>query len=245
MDVSVGAGADVVALETCFMGSPLAVDTSALMAQPCEVMLSWGHPYGIEYGTSAAAERDLLEWLAVAADCGHSAMRIVIGHAFVRDVENEWGQVRGVVPSLRRLAAAAEGVDVILAIENHTDVTAAQLAWLLDEVSSTSLGVCLDTANAVRIGDDLMEATALLAPFAVAVHAKDIAGEAWHPRSGPRSVPLGSGVLPVEDAVRTVRALRPDCRFLVELAHLGAADVDEAALVEGDIAWLRQLLAAA
>ena len=112
MDASVRAGADVVALETCFMGPARDVDTAALTDQPCEVMLSWGHPHGIEYGTSAQSERDLLEWLGVAARCAHPTMRIVIGHWQVRDVANAWQQVRGTVPALRRLAASAarEGV---------------------------------------------------------------------------------------------------------------------------------------
>jgi sugar phosphate isomerase/epimerase len=244
MDASVRAGADVVALETCFMGSARDVDTAALTDQPCEVMLSWGHPHGIEYGTSAQSERDLLEWLGVAARCAHPTMRIVIGHWQVRDVANAWQQVRGTVPALRRLAASAARDGVVLAIENHTDVTAKQLAWLLDEVDSSSLGVCLDTANAVRIGDDLIEAASLLSSHVIAVHAKDISGDDWHPSSGPRSVALGTGVLPVEAVVREIAAARPECRFLVELAHLGYEDVDEDSLVAADIRWLRDLLVA-
>ncbi|MDI1289824.1 MAG: TIM barrel protein, partial [bacterium] len=141
LDVSRRAGADVVALETCFMGAPDELDTTDLTAGPesCEVMLSWGHPYGIEYGASPEAERDLLSWLGVAAQCGHRAMRIVIGHWQVRDTVSPWPQVRGTVPALRRLAASAAREGVVLAIENHTDVTAEQLSWLLDEVGSPSL----------------------------------------------------------------------------------------------------------
>lgn len=244
LDASLRAAADVVALETCFMGPPSELDIGVLRAgaQACEVMLSWGHPYGLEYGSSPEAESDLLSWLDVASRCGHAAMRIVVGHAHVRDANRDWEQVRGTVDCLGRVVEVAAGAGVVLAIENHTDVTAEQLAWLLEQVSSQALGVCFDTANAIRIGDDVLDAARLLAPFAIAVHAKDIAAGRWHPTSGPRSVPLGSGVLPVERVVRLVAGTRPDCRFLVELAHLGTEDVDEEALVEADIAWLRTVL---
>ena len=49
-------------------------------------------------------------------------------------------------------------------------------------------------------------------------------------------MPLGTGVLPLEDAVLSALELHPDYRFLVDLAHLGAEEVDEAPPLANDIA---------
>jgi sugar phosphate isomerase/epimerase len=144
--------------------------------------------------------------------------------------------------AIRRITAAAERASITLAIENHADVTAEQLLWIINEVSSERLRVCFDTVNAVRVGDDLQRAAEALAPYAVACHAKDIDSQPWHPLSGPTSTPLGDGVLPVEEAVRLIARASPECRFLVELAHLGPGDVDEQALIVEDLGWLRSTL---
>lgn len=244
LDAALLAGADVVAMETCFMGESGALDASELTrgVDSAEIMLSWGHPYGLEYGISAAAEDDLLSWLGVASIQDHAVMRVVLAHPHLRDEERSWDQVRSSVDAVRRMTRAAEEAGVILAIENHADVTGDQLNWLMEEIASPYLSVCFDIANAVRVGDDPLEAALLLSPHIVAVHAKDISDEEWHPRSGPKSVPLGHGVLPVGQIVRVVSDSRPQCRFLVEIAHVGPHEADDQALVEQDIDWLRALL---
>jgi sugar phosphate isomerase/epimerase len=205
-------------------------------------MLSWGHPYGLEYGASAAAEQDAVAWIALAAELGHRRMRITIAHPHLR-TDDGWSQARQSVPALRRLAEVASGYGIVLGVENHADVTAAQLLWLLTEVASPALGVCLDTANAVRVGDDPLLAAELLAPWVIAAHVKDIASEPWHARSGPRSVPLGTGSLPVAQVVDLLREAADDCWYLVELAQLGDRQVDEESWIARDIRWLREHLA--
>lgn len=241
IDAAAHAGADVVALETCFM---TASECRAVLAEQTSIlaMLSWGHPYGVEYGESAAAEQDALSWIALAAELGHRRMRITIAHPHLRQGDG-WSQARGAAPALARLAEAATGHGIVLGIENHADVTADQLSWLLTEVASPALGVCLDTANAVRVGDNPVRAAEVLAPWVIAAHVKDIAAEPWHPRSGPRSVPLGTGSLAVAQVVDILKTTTDDCWYLVELAQLGDRQVDEASWIARDIRWLREQLA--
>jgi sugar phosphate isomerase/epimerase len=234
------AGADAVALETCFM---TAAQCRAVLPEVSGIacMLSWGHPYGLEYGQSAAALEDALEWLALAAELGHRRMRITIAHPHLREGDG-WSQARGSVAAVARLAEAAAARDVRLGIENHADVTADQLAWILAEVDSPALGVCLDTANAVRVGDDPLRAAEALASHVIAAHVKDLASDPWHPRSGPRSVPLGTGVLPIPAVLDVLHQSVQHIWYLVELAQLGDGPVDEQAWIARDIAWLREQL---
>lgn len=232
------AGADVVALETCFMDRSSA--TRVLSEPlPVEVMLSWGHPYGLEYGASPEAEEDAAAWLATAAALGHRRMRIVVAHPHLRPADGGAREVEASVPVLRRLASAAASFGMVLAIENHADVTAVQLAWLVEEVGSSHVAVCFDVANAVRVGDNPVDAARTLAPFAVAAHVKDLAADAWHPRSGPTSVALGTGTMPLDEVLAELMAGGRDPWLLVELGHLGAGPVDELAIIAHDVSWLR------
>lgn len=242
IDAAIAAGADVVALETCFMSLS---DCREVLSRPHGIvtMLSWGHPFGLEYGTSALAEEDARGWLRLAAELGHSRMRIVIAHPRLRDSSDGWDQARTSVPSLARLADEAHRVGVQLCIENHADVTAAQLAWILEEVGSPSLGVCFDTANALRVGEDPVEALSTLLRWVSVVHVKDIASDPWHESSGPTSVPLGQGLIAVAEVVSAIADTTDDCWYLVELGHLGGHQVNEAALVASDMASLRAHLA--
>jgi sugar phosphate isomerase/epimerase len=241
LDAALDAGADVVALETCFM-TQSDFRAACAVRRDSSIMISWGHPHGLAYGTSPTAEEEALAWLRIAAEMGHPRMRIVIAHPHLREPGDGWAQARQAVPALSRLAEVARQAGVVLAIENHADVTADQLVWILGEVGSPALGACLDTANAVRVGDDAVVAATTLAPWAIVAHVKDIAAGAWHPTSGPTSVPLGEGIIPVDQVVDAISAVRADCWFLVELGHLGPGKVDERAMVTRDVVWLRDRL---
>lgn len=231
-------GAEVVALETCFMDRAAAADLLGVPL-PAEVMLSWGHPYGLEYGRSREAEDDAAAWLSTAAALGHRRMRIVVAHPHLRPDDGGAREVEASVPALRRLVAAAEEGGVVLAVENHADLTAGQLAWLIEEVASPSLAACFDVANAVRVGDDPVDAARTLAPFAVAAHVKDLSAAPWHPRSGPTSVPLGTGMMPLDAVLAELAGGGRDPWLLVELGHLGPEPADELEIIAHDIRWLR------
>ena len=64
--------------------------------------------------------------------------------------------------------------------------------------------ICLDTANALRVGDDPVEAAALLAPLTRMVHLKDVEplDRVVDPVAGPCSVPYGEGVVPIARGAR-------------------------------------------
>lgn len=212
---------------------------------PSRICFSWGHPAGLEFGRSAAAEADARRWLAVAARLGHDRMRIVVGHRdLVRDPAGD-GDLQAAIPAVARLVALAESAGVVLAVENHADLRAAQLARLVDDIGSPRLGVCFDTANAVRVGDDVLAAAAMLAPWTVMAHVKDVGSQGWRDRSGPVSVPLASGSLPVRQVVDMLRPTAGiDLWLLVELGHLGERDIDERTIIRVELGRLREWIVA-
>jgi sugar phosphate isomerase/epimerase len=232
-------GVDAVSLETCYLGPPSRLDVAALLqaAAGLELALSWGAPEGLAFGTRPDAPDHLLDWVGIAAALGCRLMRVVAGGPCLRARADEWPAT--VVP-LRRAAERAREVGLDLALENHGDLTAAQICRLLAAVDHQALGVCFDTANAPRVGDDPLAACRLLAPHIRMVHLKDVEPieTAADPVAGPRSVPYGEGIVPVEAVLSTLAAAGFDGLVCVEIAQLGPG-VDERALAADCVRWLR------
>lgn len=235
-------GVEVVSLETCYLDPPGRLDVEALAreAGPLEVVFAWGAPNGLEFGRRPEALDDLLGWIRLARSLGHRLLRIVVAGPSLRGAEPVEAQLARTVEPLRR--AAAEGL--VLAIENHGDLRAAELRDLLERADRPELGVCFDTANAPRVGDDAVEAARLLAPWIRMVHLKDVEPPAAAADyvAGPRSVPYGEGVIPIPRVLDELRAAGFDGPLCVEIAQLGPGD-DELELVERCVGWLRARLA--
>jgi sugar phosphate isomerase/epimerase len=231
---------DAASLETCFLDPPAALDAARLRdaAGPLELVLAWGHPAGLGFGEIDGALGDLLAWIAKAPELGCAMVRMVVGHPPMRRDDAIAAQLDRTRGPLAAAADAALDVGVDLVVENHADLRAVELVELLERVEAP-IGVCLDTANALRVGDDPLEAALLLAPRVRMLHLKDCE-QADGSLVGPRSVPYGRGVVPLEAVLEAVRATDP--LVCVELGHLGAGPVDERALVADGVGWLRSHL---
>ena len=234
-------GADVIALETCFIAEPAKVLNYARHRDPM-VMVSWGHPYGLEFGTSVDAERDLRTWMSIAAGLDARCMRIVLGHPALR--ESLWARDTRemTIDALRRVSERAADLQLELAIENHADLTAEELADVIDIVGAENLGVCFDIANAVRVGDAPLEAARTLAPYVRIMHVKDVDLSRSFGLVGPPSVELGTGSLPVREAIDAVLRSSTDVWLLVEIAQIEDPTAVEEEWVRRDIDWIRAQL---
>jgi sugar phosphate isomerase/epimerase len=232
---------DAVALETCYLPSPSRLDVRELQnaAGALELVLSWGAPNGLEFGANDRALLDLLEWLDIAVPLGVRLMRIVVAGPSLRGAEPVDAQLDRTVRPLAVACERAHRLGVQLALENHGDLTAGELSDLIERVGDPVLGVCFDTANALRVGDDVVEAASLLAPLVRMVHLKDCEPleRVSDPVAGPRSVAYGEGVVPLEAVLAALREGGFDDLVCVEIAQLGPGD-DERALVRSCVRWL-------
>jgi sugar phosphate isomerase/epimerase len=119
--------------------------------------------------------------------------------------------------AIDRALAVAARVQLALAIENHKDWTADELAALMKQKSSEYLGVCLDTGNNIALLDDPTGAIETLAPYALSTHCKDMAVEPYSDGFLLSEVPLGEGIIDLRRAVSAVRTARPKTRFTLEM----------------------------
>jgi 3-oxoisoapionate decarboxylase len=234
----IAAGAEVLSLETAFLGPPERLDAGALLAAAGdrELALAWGHPLGLEWGQDAARLADLLAWIEIGSALGARLVRCVAAGPALRDAPTQPRFV-STVRALRRAIAYARAYQVTLLLENHGDVDANELCELLDAVPG--LRVCLDTANAVRVGDDPVALARRVANRVAMVHLKDVEAPAagLDPLVGPTSVAYGTGVVDLDGVLAALPA-DPALPVCVELGHLGGGDVDERALVRQGVAWL-------
>ncbi len=222
---------DFALLQTSFLGSPAEFEPERYLAEAggLALGLSWGAPDGFAYGDRPRALDDLLAWLDHAAALSLPFVRIVAGGPAHRG-----RSTAPLVDLLRMACAEARGLGLRLALENHGDLTAAELANLLERVDDPALRVCFDTANALRVGDDVSHAAERLAPVTELVHLKDCAPSWSDARSGPISVAPGDGAVPLDD----VLAACPGAAVCVELGQL-APDADERSLIGAYVAYLR------
>jgi sugar phosphate isomerase/epimerase len=232
-------GVDAVSLETCYLEPPSRLDAGALREASAglELALSWGAPNGLEFGRKTGALDDLLEWISLAPRLGCRLMRVVAAGPRLRAYADEWPNA---IEPLRSAAAHAQARGLELALENHGELTAAQVDALIEAVAEPALGVCFDTANAPRVGDDAIDACRLLAPRVRMVHLKDVEPleNAIDPVSGPRSVSYGTGVIPVDEILEVLDESGFDGLVCVEIAQV-AHGVNERALGAECVRWLR------
>ncbi|MEZ4595753.1 MAG: sugar phosphate isomerase/epimerase family protein [Chloroflexota bacterium] len=239
-------GVDDLFLETCYLPEPETIEAPMLDAGGVRVGFSWGHPWpegafhGLDGGRTPAAEDHLARWIAAAARLGHPVMRITLGSPASRGTEPAAVLVERLVAPTRRAAERAAAVGVRLAIENHGDLRAQDVLEVIERTGATNLGVTLDNVNLVRVGDDMLEGTRALASRTLLVQLKD------HPPTpdptvwgGPVSVALGEGVAPLDAILAILADAGFDGPVCVELASLGSGPVDELAMIERSVGWLR------
>ena len=93
-------------------------------------------------------------------------------------------------------ACAARGVAVLL--ENHEDLTGAEVAGIIAAVGHPAVGALFDYGNSMMVGEEPAAALAAVLPHVRSAHLKDhacVAGAEDAP--WVLGVPIGDGVLPV------------------------------------------------
>jgi sugar phosphate isomerase/epimerase len=204
---------------------------------------AWGFTRGLESGKNPDALKDLIAHLPIARRLGAKVMRICAGGRATRP--ERWEDHRSaILPLLDSAARAAADAGITLAVENHIDLNTEQMLEVLERVDNPALGVCLDTANNLRLFEDPVEATRQLAPFTRTTHVKDITAQRGDPKTFAfwPSVPAGRGLVDLAAIVALLDKAGYTGLLALETDYLhpdhGSVD---AAMVEG-LAHLTNLL---
>jgi sugar phosphate isomerase/epimerase len=104
-----------------------------------------------------------------------------------------------------------------LAVENHKDWKAAELAAIIRDIDNEWLGVTLDFGNNVSLLEDPMEVIRTLAPLAFSTHIKDMGVKKYADGFLLSEVRLGQGIVDVKEGVKLCRKFNPKITFSLEM----------------------------
>jgi 3-oxoisoapionate decarboxylase len=132
--------------------------------------------------------------------------------------EAEWASFKeNSLKSIQLAEAIVRKHQVRLAVENHKDWRAVELAQLIQNLSSEWVGVTLDFGNNVSLLEEPMEVIRTLAPFAFSTHVKDMGLKAYEKGFLLSEVELGKGIVDLKTAVDLCQKYNPQVTFSLEM----------------------------
>lgn len=127
----------------------------------------------LELGTGGTNPDHLQTMVRAAHVLGSPLVRTFVGKPRPRTAEAMAELLKATAAEMAQVLPVCERYGVGLAIENHQDLTARELAELLEMIGSEWVGVCFDTGNPLALLEDPVEALEVLAPRVKTAHLKD------------------------------------------------------------------------
>jgi sugar phosphate isomerase/epimerase len=240
-------GVDGVSLETCFFES---LDDDYLKGLK-EIMdkgdmgciVAWGHPAGLEGGENEEALKDMEQHFKTCDIMGTNVLRMVGSHYGLRNTPHR-PQIEKLMKMLKDPVKRAEDRGIKLAMENHFDFTCDEMLEMFETISSPYFGMTLDTGNALRYGDDPVEAARKLSKYIYALHFKDVAKL---PDGNPEDwfyyacTAVGSGEIDVPALCKTLEDSGYDGIYAVEFDYLHPKHKDEDSALVSSIDYMKKV----
>lgn len=183
--------------------------------------------YGMYVEVSAPLPRDTADLprfqqaIRTAKNAGASVIRTVLltgrryetfdsADDFERFAVQSWKSLTMAEPILRKRRMK-------LAVENHKDWRIDELLGLMRRLQSEFVGICVDTGNNIALLEDPMDVAEQFAPYAFAVHLKDMAVQKYDGGFLLAEVPFGEGIVDLPRIVQVLRQGQPRVRFSLEM----------------------------
>lgn len=155
---------------------------------------------GLEVGTRGLLVEHIEMYAQIANEFNSPFLRVVIDDTDYRPNPNQ------VVKSIYALLPVLRRNDVVLAIENHDRFTSETLSDIIELTDSEYVGICLDTANSLGVGEGILEVLRTLKQYTVNLHIKDITIERLSHNMGFQVLgcPAGEGNIDIPFLIRTL-----------------------------------------
>ncbi len=242
-------GIDGLSIESCFLSGPEDPKYREIHTEcrkhEAEMILAWGHPFGLYGGTDEKALQDMLSYLPLCSSLGVGTMRIVGSNRRLMASIPKDQQLSGVKRCLKEASLHAEEHQVLLAIENHQDFLCRELLEILEEIDSPWLGVNYDSGNSMRLGEDPLDAARTLGSWIKAVHLKDVdinpeaEEDSWIHWS---CVPVGKGAVDIPGLIGEVEKTGFSGVYAVELDMMHPHYPDEMEVLKESLTYLSSMV---
>jgi len=219
-------GVSFVSLQTVYLKNEIdtfKVDIKNWLSKPNRtVVFTWGHPNGFDGGRKPEMLFDALYFLQVSHELGLPQMRIVLGNHWNFDMPVQ-ERLETLRPLVKSMLVAAETFGIKISIENHADIQAVQLMEFIGEFNSPYLGMCLDLANVLRVGENPVQ---LLKDFNLdevfMIQAKDVSKIEGHehPTGWWPSQFFGSGDVGLSNCLKILREKKFSSPVVAEISNL-------------------------
>lgn len=240
-------GVDGVSLETCFFDS---LDEDYLKGLKeimnkgdLECVVAWGHPMGLEGGENPGAVADMEKHFRTCKIMGTDVLRMVGSHYALRNTPHR-PQMEKLIKIMKESVKRAQDHGIKLAMENHYDFTCDEMLEMFETISSDYFGMTLDTGNALRYGDDPVEAVKKLAKYIYAIHLKDVATfdggnpEDWFYYA---CTAIGAGEIDIPSLCKALDSSGYDGIYAIEFDYLHPRYVDEDSALAESVDYLKKL----
>ena len=150
------------------------------------------------------------------------AMACRLGAEVVRTTVSRPGSdqvIADAAAALRQVAPEYEDAGVALAVENHEDLTAAEVVDLIQRIDSPAVGAVYDSGNSIPFYQDPVEEARLLAPYVRTTHIKDHIVVRSDDVVWSVGTPLGAGRIPLPDIVDVLRNAPNITRLMVQVCY--------------------------
>jgi sugar phosphate isomerase/epimerase len=117
----------------------------------------------------------------------------------VKGSPQDANRIEDAIANLRAIVPVAEDFGIPIALENHEDVTAREVAEILSAVDSPWIGALFDYGNSMVHGEDPSEGLDALLPWVMSAHLKDQLMIASNASTNDiiLGLPIGSGGIPI------------------------------------------------
>jgi sugar phosphate isomerase/epimerase len=166
--------------------------------------------------------------IKIGKEAGATLFHTVLGGAryevFTRLADYEqWKSTLRRTLELAETAARKQGVKI--AVENHQDLQTSEWIELMDSLSSSQIGICLDTGSNLGLLESPLEVVRRLAPYTLSVNLKDVAVHAVEDGFEMAAAPLGQGILDLPEMLRILRADAPRVEYHLKMPTCDAQHV--------------------
>lgn len=148
----------------------------------------------VETGASKLTASNLERYIDLAKRMNSSILRFSI------DGEDYRPRVAEVIAIVKNSLPELKEHGIVLALENHERLFTHDFRKMMEAISDPAVGICLDCANSLGVGEGFREVVTALAPYTVNFHLKEVFIKRKYHMMGfdIEGRPFGEGRLPLE-----------------------------------------------
>lgn len=121
------------------------------------------------------------------------------------------------IAALQRVEPVVRKHKIKLAVENHKDWRAPELAAIMKQISSEWIGITLDFGNSISLMEHPNAVVDQLLPYLFSTHVKDMSLEEYSDGFLMSEVPLGAGMIELGKIFEKCRKQNPSVTFNLEM----------------------------